>query len=248
MEKFLENCMLCELRCGTDRLSGEVGRCGVGASSWCFKHHLSFSEELALLPSYMVYFGGCNFRCAFCVQSPDSFSAGKGIKVVPTEFAQILKDAAASGAKTINLLGGEPSLHLVTIRALASELNGTIPLVLNSNMYMTPEWFDLARGSVSIYLADFKFGPGACADRIAGVPHYFETVTRNLKIAAEGARAQVMVRHLLMPGHDECCLKPIQNWMRSEMPGTSLNIMTGYVPAGRLVTQVGLSGEANNVT
>lgn len=228
---LLRPCTLCEKRCGVDRLAGERAPCGLDDRTWCFKRHVSYAEELPLLPSYMVYLGGCNFRCRFCVQAPECFDPRMGVQVRPAEVARDLERVVARGARTINLLGGEPGLHLHTILEIAAEAEPPLPLVLNSNMYMTPEVIDLLDGVVEMYLADFKFGNDACARSLAGVDRYVEVVTRNLRSAA--ARAPVIVRHLLMPGHVECCFRPVVHWLAESLPGVPFTLMTGYVPAWR---------------
>jgi putative pyruvate formate lyase activating enzyme len=229
----LTSCRLCELRCGVDRLAGERAPCGLGAETWCFKRHVSFAEEPQLIPSSMVYLGGCNFRCRFCVQAPLCFAPREGSRLDPEAAARDLKREVAAGVRSVNLLGGEPSLHVHTILRMAAAARPPLPLVLNSNMYMTPQVIDWLDGVVATYLADFKFGNDRCARRLAGVDRYVEVVTRNLRHAAR--RAEVIVRHLLMPGHLDCCLRPVAAWVAEHLPGARFNLMTGYVPAARAV-------------
>lgn len=233
---MLRVCNLCEKRCGVDRIAGERAPCGLNAETWCFKRHISFAEELELLPSYMVYFGGCNFRCKFCVQAPKCFDPVLGTLVgagaVAADFGRIIE----RGAKTINLLGGEPTLHLHTILEIAAEAAERdparpLPLLINSNMYMTPEVIDLLDGVAAMYIADFKFGSDVCAHDLAGVERYVEVVTRNLPHAAR--TSEVLVRHLVMPGHIDCCLRPVVRWLAECMPEAPFTLMTGYVPAYR---------------
>lgn len=233
---MLRRCAMCELRCGADRLGGEAAPCGLGARSHTFKRHLSLAEELELLPSYMVYLGGCNFRCSFCVQAPRCFVARGGEPVDAPELAEELRSVVARGARTINLLGGEPSLHLHTILRIAERAPG-LPLVLNSNMYMTPRVLELLDGVVRLYLADLKFGNDACARELAGVDRYWAVVTRNLIRAA--GQGELLVRHLLMPGHVECCLRPAAAWMAARLPGVRFHVMTSYVPAYRAARHPG---------
>lgn len=238
VKESLRSCTICERRCGVDRLAGEPAPCGLAVDTHCFKRHLSYAEELELIPSYMVYFGGCNFRCAFCVQAPVCFDPARGERVWVESLAKECGRQVQAGATSINLLGGEPSLHLHTILELAAAADPSLPLILNSNFYMTPEVLDLLDGAVQTYVADFKFGNDACASGIAGVERYVEVVTRNLlhaaKQRAHGAR--LLVRHLLMPGHLECCFKPVAAWMQSHLPDVPFNVMEGYVPAWRTTT------------
>ena len=237
---LLSSCTLCERRCGINRLKGEPTPCGLGDQTWCFKRHTSYAEEVDLLPSYMVYLGGCNFRCRFCVQAPSCFSPRGGVKVEPGEAAADFLRVVGRGARTINLLGGEPSLHLHTILEIAAAAGEPLPLLLNSNMYMTPEVIELLDGVVSMYIADFKFGNDSCARNLAGIDRYVEIVTRNLLLAQE--RAGLIVRHLVMPGHVDCCLEPVARWLAANVPGARTTLMTGYVPGWRAAADQGPMG------
>lgn len=189
----------------------------------------------------MVYLSGCNFRCRFCIQGPNCFDPERGEPVDADALARELIDAVARGARTIVLVGGEPSLHLPTILelAVAARRAGTsaLPLVLKTNMYMTPVVLKLLEGVVQTYVADFKFGSDRCARALAGMDGYLATVTRNLGLVA--GRTPLIVRHLLMPGHVECCLKPVAQWVAANLPRDALRLMTGYVPAWRAAADGG---------
>lgn len=222
---------MCELQCDVDRLAGHDGACGLDHRTFCFKRYVSLAEEPELLPAYMVYLGACNFRCRFCIQAPDCFDPAQGEWVQPREFTAQLEGAVREGARSIVLLGGEPSLHIHTILELAAEAKAPLPLVLKTNMYMSEPMLDLLEGVIVLYLADFKFGNDGCAHRLAGMKRYVDVVSRNLLIA--DGQANVMVRHLLMPGHVDCCFVPVAQWMADHMPKTKFHVMTGYVPSWR---------------
>lgn len=227
---MLRACSMCELRCGADRARGERAPCGLGAETYSFKRHVSYAEELELLPSYMVYFAGCNFRCSFCVQAPTCFDPRAGEPVDPATLGAECVSVLDRGARTINLLGGEPSLHAHTILEMAAAVwPRRLPLLLNSNFYMSPAVLELFEGVIEVSLADLKFGNDGCALRIAKIPGYFGVVTRNLLHAAPWSR--MMIRYLAMPGHNECCLRPVARWVATHLPGCRFNLMNGYVPA-----------------
>ena len=40
----------------------------------------------------------------------------------------------------------------------------------------------------------------------------------------------LLVRHLLMPGHLECCTRPALEWIRATVPTAAVNLMTAYHP------------------
>jgi putative pyruvate formate lyase activating enzyme len=82
-----------------------------------------------------------------------------------------------------------------------------------------------------MYLADLKFGSDACAKDLAGIDRYWEVVTRNL--LAAGVNTPLLVRHLAMPGHIDCCLRPVASWMERNLPDAPFHVGRGYVPAYR---------------
>ena len=53
-------------------------------------------------------------------------------------------------------------------------------------------------------------------------------MTRNLWLAA--AQTDLIVRHLVLPGHFDCCFRPIVDWLRSEMPRVKFSLRDGYQP------------------
>lgn len=227
----LQTCRMCEVQCGVDRIHDHSGACGLDDRTFCFKRYLSLAEEPELLPAYMVYLGACNFRCKFCIQAPHCFDPALGELVEAPSFAAVLEEAVRQGARSIMLLGGEPSLHIHTILDVAAEAGMPLPLVLKSNMYMTPPMLDLLEGVITLYLADFKFGNDGCAQRLAGMERYVEVVTRNMMLAR--SQSDLMVRHLLMPGHVDCCFVPVARWVAEHMPEARFHLMTGYVPSWR---------------
>ncbi len=91
-----------------------------------------------------------------------------------------------------------------------------LPVVWKSDFYGTPAAFELLYDKVDVFVADFKFGNDRCAKRLAGVDNYTAIIERNLCLVAD--RANLIVRHLLLPGHLECCYRPIVQWMKTHLP------------------------------
>jgi putative pyruvate formate lyase activating enzyme len=116
----------------------------------------------------------------------------------------------------------------------------TATRVWKSDFYGTPEAFALLAGVVDVYVADFKFGNDGCARRIAGVEEYVETVTRNLLLV--GQRHDLIVRHLLLPGHFDCCYRPVVAWLRRKLPRAKFSIRDGYLPRWRAKNFAELAG------
>lgn len=104
-----------------------------------------------------------------------------------------------------------------------------VPILFNTNMFLSLEAMEILRPLVDIWLPDFKFGPGGCAVRLSRTPWYYETVTSNLKKLNQW-NEDVMIRHLIMPNHVECCTKPVLKWISDNMNDVPVNIMAQYRP------------------
>ena len=102
-------------------------------------------------------------------------------------------------------------------------------MLWNSNFFMTPEAMKILRLLIDVWLPDFKFGPGRCAQTLARTPWYWETVTENLRLIHDGGE-DLTIRHLVMPNHVECCTAPVLAWIAEYMPDVPVNVMDQYHP------------------
>ncbi|HKA46074.1 MAG TPA: radical SAM protein [Burkholderiales bacterium] len=103
------------------------------------------------------------------------------------------------------------------------------PMLWNSNFFMSAPAMRLLRILMDVWLPDFKFGPGRCGPLLAKTPFYWETVTENLRLIHEWGE-DYTIRHLVMPGHVECCTVPVLRWVAANMPDAPVNIMDQYHP------------------
>ena len=222
------HCLLCEHRCGVDRAGGERGFCEATAEARVYRCRVECGEEIELIPSQLLYLSGCNLRCVFCIGESDAFDPQRGQLLT----SQLLAAAAAAGlqraARNIQWVGGEPTIHLPAVLAAIAGCDRSLPIVWKSNFYGTMEGFALLDGVVDVYVADLKFGNNTCARQIAGVDDYMQIITRNLLLATRSTR--LIVRHLLLPGHLECCYRPIVDWMCEHLPAAPFRVMVGYLP------------------
>ena len=221
-------CELCERRCGAERAAGRAGRCGVlgprVASS--FIHH---GEEAELVPSHTIFLSGCNLECQYCQNWEISRSPGAGSPATPELCAGLIQGEERA-SRNVNWVGGDPipSLHLVLATLRLYRSPRPVPQVWNSNMYMSERAARLLDCTMDVYLADFKYGPGGCAERLSRVERYFEVVSRNHREAHR--QAELLVRHLVLPGHVECCSVPVLDWLRRELGPVRVNVMGQYHP------------------
>jgi putative pyruvate formate lyase activating enzyme len=131
-------------------------------------------------------------------------------------------------ARNVNWVGGEPTPNLPFILAVLRECSADIPQVWNSNMYMTENSMKLLSGVVDVFLTDFKYGNDECARRLSNAPDYMRIVKRNHLIARESA--EVIIRHLVLPGHIECCTRPALEWIAENLQHVKVNVMGQYHP------------------
>jgi putative pyruvate formate lyase activating enzyme len=231
-KKILANCHFCTRRCSVNRLKGELGfcRCGPEISvSSIFEH---VGEEPELVPSGTIFTMGCTMRCKHCQNWTISQWIEKGEIYKPQQLAREVEQLRNSGCRNANLVGGEPTPWLEQWLETFKHVNVNIPIVWNSNTYYSPETAQLLAGFADIYLLDFKYGPGECAERISEAPKYWEVCTRNHLEAKK--YGELIIRILVLPGHLECCTKPIINWIAENLGvETRVNVMFQYRPEWR---------------
>lgn len=224
-------CRLCEHRCGADRAAGGRGPCKAGATTRVFRHRVEYGEEPELVPSHLFYLSGCDLRCVFCIAEANAFDPSRGTELTSPFFNDAVAWGRARGAVNVQWVGGEPTIHLPNLLRVMAQCPDLPPVVWKSDFYGTPEAFELLDGVADVYVADFKFGNDACARRLAGVEDYVRFVTRNLKIAA--GQGRLIVRHLLLPGHADCCYRPVVEWLAANLPQVPFSVRDGYLPSWR---------------
>lgn len=224
--RIIRSCHLCQHRCMVDRHAGEKGVCRLTDKSRYASEFLHMGEERQLVPSHTIFFTGCVFSCVFCQNWDISTHPEIGKVVRPEELAGIIDKRYENGSKNVNFV--TPTPHLLTILKIVKQIKSNVPVVWNSNMYHSPEAARLLEGVVDIYLGDFKYGNDLCAYKYSKVRDYIQTVRSNFKMAS--GQAEILVRHLVMPGHLECCTKPIMEWIATNTPRVRLNLMFQYAP------------------
>jgi putative pyruvate formate lyase activating enzyme len=221
-------CVLCPRRCRADRAAGERGWCGAGSHATVFRAFLHFGIEYELTPAFSVYLAGCNLRCAFCTAREWNEEPARAAPLDGPALADGMAQAVRDGAKTLLIVGGEPTVSLPAVVELAGRAPEGLTVALDSNLYFSPEVRRILEGIVDVYVADLKFGPGRCADELAQAPDYFRTVTANLEFAEE--TASLIVRHVLVPDHFDCCFRPALDWMVRNLRAPRLSLRGDYLP------------------
>ncbi len=104
-----------------------------------------------------------------------------------------------------------------------------VPMLWNSNFFLSETALRLLRPIVDVWLPDFKFGNDRCAIALARTPWYTETVARNHQTVYDWGE-DLLIRHLVMPDHVTCCTKPVLRWIAGHTPRALVNVMDQYRP------------------
>jgi len=228
--RLLESCVFCERRCKINRAKGERGWCRVGAESHVSSMFEHMGEEHFLIPSGTIFFSGCTWSCCYCQNWNISQFPERGMVMNGEQLAAWLDFRAQTGRIiNANFVGGDPTPNLHTILVTMKYTKENIPMIWNSNMYMSEETIKLLDGAIDAYLADFRYGNNECAMRLSKVPKYMETITRNYKLIEN--RADLIVRVLVIPSHVEDDAIKIIDWLSENMPESIyVNLMSQFFP------------------
>ncbi len=207
-------CRLCARRCGADRLDGGFGYCKMPAVPVISRAALHFWEEPIISGergSGTVFFSGCSLGCVFC-QNAEISRNESGIAVSEERLAEIMLELAADGAHNINFV--TPTHFAPSIArsvGIARERGMTLPTVYNTGGYDTVEALEMLKGTVDIYLPDFKFYLPRTANEYASSPDYPRVAEAAIAemVGQRGApvienglmKSGVIVRILLLPSH-----------------------------------------------
>lgn len=224
-DRLFQACCFCEHKCKVDRRNA-AGICGVQEAHVALEF-LHYGEEPVLTPSHTIFFSGCTFHCVFC-QNWDISQVPCGTIIAPKQLAARIEQRKTQGSRNVNWVGGDPTSNLPYILKVLRYVNSNIPQVWNSNMYCSEETMKLLHGVIDIYLTDFKYGNDSCAKRLSDADGYVAVVKRNHFLAYQ--HGEVIIRHLVLPNHIECCSKPIIDYIAKTLPNIVVNIMAQYRP------------------
>lgn len=216
----LENCELCEWRCGVNRLEGELGVCRTGVP-------LVASSGLhpATPESYTVFMSGCSHKCLGCQnwtisQYPDSQSSIRGF-IGPKELAQEAINAINSskgrsiGADRIFFSGGAPTPSLPYVERVVEEarkLDEGIKVNYDTNGFLTRESLERVLKFTTSITYDIKAYHDDVYRALTGAP--VEPVLRNAEYIAENAKETLWeFRVLVIPQLNETEIRPIAEFL-----------------------------------
>lgn len=239
--------MLCPHGCGVDRSAGEVGVCGAGPDMAVSRAALHFWEEPPIsgdAGSGTIFFANCSLRCCYCQNAAIS-RGGAGRAASVREVADMMLDLQRQGAMNVNLV--TPTHYSDAVRnavAVAREDGLRLPVVWNTSGYETVENVRANKGTVDVYLTDFKYCDDRMSKAYSGVADYVEVAACALEAMVECAGLPeyddfggvermtrgVVVRHLLLPGgldDSKAVLRLLRHLFGSSV---RVSIMNQYTP------------------
>ena len=199
-------CRLCARACGVNRPAGELGYCGVGWPGCVAQEHIHFGEVAQIIPTHSIFFAGCTMRCVYCRKMALASDAEHGTPWNPAELAATVERRRRQGARTLKLLGGTPEPQLPQVLELFAALETRMPVAWETTMYLSPEAVELLAGVVDYLICNVRYGNDDCAWRLSDAPGYVGVVRE--AFGRLGGWVSLGLRHLVLPGHADCCTRP----------------------------------------
>lgn len=209
--------MLCPRRCGVNRAVSR-GYCGASDKMEVSKIMLHKWEEPCISGndtnrgSGAVFFTHCPLGCIYCQNRDISGRKATGTVFTEAELAQKFIELEQLGAYNINLVTPTHYTDKIIETVSRARKNGlTIPIVWNTGGYELPEVIETLKGTVDIFLTDFKYVSANLSAEFSHAADYFRHCAESLKAMyriagkpeydADGMMLKgVIVRHLVLPG------------------------------------------------
>lgn len=241
-------CNLCSRECGVNRKQGEKGYCFSLDHPVVARAALHMWEEPCIsgeMGSGAVFFAGCSLRCVYC-QNFELARGRKGREVSTEQLSDIFLSLQGQGAANINLVTPDHfTLAVIPAVRMAREKGLTLPVIYNCSGYEKEELIESLRGTVDIFLVDFKYMEEELAQKYSSAPDYPEVaekaLARMLSLTGDPVfdergmmQKGIIVRHLLLPGHKKNARKVIDYIHQNYGDRVILSLMNQYTPFERL--------------
>ena len=236
-------CNLCPRNCGTDR-DKAVGYCKMTDKLKISRAALHHWEEPCISAengSGTVFFSGCNMGCVYC-QNQDISHQGFGREITEQRLAEIFLELQQKNAHNINLV--TPTHYtpqIIRAVKLARENGLSIPVVYNTSGYEKTENIESLKGTVDVYLPDFKYISSDTAKKYSFCADYPQVVKKAISAMVkqtgpcvfddEGViQKGTVIRVLVLPGYAEEAKKIIEYLYTTYGDDIFISIMSQYTP------------------
>jgi len=245
LSERLSRCDICPRNCGVNRVSGEVGICGVGERVWVSSfgpHHGEEDPLRGIYGSGTIFFSGCNLNCLYC-QNADISQKLIGEEVSTRSLASMMLELQGLGCHNINLVSPTHVVPQIVEAILLAAAEGlTLPVIYNSGGYDAISTLQLLEGIIDVYMPDMKYSDENTGRDLSGIPAYpmvnqaavleMHRQVGDLKISAAGlAERGLLIRHLVLPNGLAGSQEVLRFIAEQVSADTYLNIMDQYRPA-----------------
>lgn len=192
----------------------------------------------------VVYLGGCNMHCVYCLEHAISQQA-EGIDYAPPEFARLLLRLQEQGVSHISIANAEPFAEEIAVAADFARNNGLIiPLLNNFNGYASEEMMQRLMPVFDGYVMDVKYADNVLCRRFSGVLNYRENAISCLRLlsdyygkneySGDGLLLHgVLLRHLILPGLLQNTRDVLTLISQNNSQDYPLDLMADFVPEYR---------------
>lgn len=241
---LLKNCLLCNRKCGVNRLKGELGVCSAGDSIRIARAALHLWEEPPISGengSGTVFFSHCNFKCVFC-QNHEISQNYNGATISIERLSDIFLELQQKGANNINLVTPTHYVPQIVEALDIAKVKGLkLPILYNTNGYDSLDTIKYLDGYIDVYLPDFKYFNNKYAIKYSKVNDYKDNLipvlkemirqTGSTKFDDNGLITKgVIIRHLMLPGLLFDSKKVIDTIYKTFGNQVYISIMNQYTP------------------
>jgi len=238
--KAVQECRLCGHQCGVNRYA-EAGKCGLREKAVHNRPFIHIAEESVINPAIVTNFGGCALQCRYCIEH-NLWNTASLSPSYPGSYWERAGTLMAEGVPVNTVEFTNPTESLPGLVSILSQAPGDFnkPLVLNSHLYGTRLFYELAEWITDVWLSDLRYGNDACAKNLSSVENYMEYARVGLD-AMTAQDARVIVRVLVLPGHVSCCHEPALELLAEYGDRVWVSILDQYVPEheAQLVPELG---------
>ncbi|MEM4260879.1 MAG: 4Fe-4S cluster-binding domain-containing protein [Candidatus Woesearchaeota archaeon] len=223
--QLYNSCEICFRKCKVNRNKNELGWCRLNPENNIYMVAILNDEEKMICPTYAIYLSSCNIACEFCHQKEFMQPNSRDYVSVYSVVEDIKNNI--NTIKTISFIGGNPDLSILTILRLVKLLkkdNIDLPLIFNSNFLFTKKLYPIIEKYFDVLIPDFKFWNSNCSKNICGLEEYKKIVQKNISYFID--KKPMIIRHLPLPKHWECCSKPIIDWICKNLNTESQYLMS----------------------
>lgn len=247
MEQFMktyDSCSLCPRNCKVNRNNGTRGFCGADSSLYVSRAALHFWEEPCISGtkgSGAVFFSGCNLHCVYC-QNHEISHGNIGKEITTERLTEIFFELVKEGANNINLVTATHYIPHVAEAISSARRNGlSVPIVYNTSGYETEESLEMLRGSVDIFLPDYKYYDATTSKLFSQASDY-PTVTKKaigkmFSICGKPVfdddglmKRGLIARVLVLPNHHHEAIDIIKDLYDTYGDDIYISIMRQYTP------------------